>query len=847
MKVSEKMYGLPGKCVACRQKIRIPEKNEIPEGTTDIHLRDHPELLREPARVATDEETEAASALAQAGPAPESGDDTTPNTELDLPQGDVSAKEAGAKRKPRSGASLALDRLPPLQVLCSLEHKFSRQLDTLELNEHEDEVLVAELEGHLARVRKLRRDLDDHLHQLLMEVAIELATTQEKIAQTKLSGRTGEISWAEYQENMHRLRHRRDRLERRQQNLRGWLATKNPYRAGGLLDLSVENIPEDGFAIALPNEPDDDVSLLAAHTAGLRDAFELRARARQRHDEVKRMTEAESGGDLDELTKESEEERQFARARVAFFTDRLEQLKRDYATDLETANAQLNAARDRLKVDEISRPDYDAIEREILRGKKDLARAQSVVTRALSANSAGDVPSARGTFLQRLGFVPERRRALDSVIAWASAALLVAAVFLPAIGTLSLAGAYFEFNTASGPLAWLFLAPITLALVSAVAALIPVRSLRGGFQILLGMAGFLAAVYLVHESRYSLDPMAARFRSGTEWFLRPGVMLLFLGIVGTFAAGAVALWPIRMHRVWLGAAAAAGLLAAGLIATDAFGAFRPSPRIDVFLGDSGPGSGAVRISNQGGRPVSLLARPTDAAGSYFFDIELQLGSASFAPAQGEGPLWEGAAPDAGPLYVIPAGGSQDIPFTLPPGEYRILLDSGALDTPLTRAFSIAPPPEPAPAPPAAALPQPQETPPTAPSPPGTAAAAEKAPPPALRQVADQAQTAPGEQRAPASDLEEVEPAEPTPPAGDVPEVELHGIMISAAEPPRFSFMLHFPDGAEQRVVQPLGRTLWGEWTIEEFNPDQRTVTLQREGRFLIIRRGTRVPLSIPAG
>ena len=33
MKVSTSMLGRPGKCIACRQKIRIPSLDELPAGT----------------------------------------------------------------------------------------------------------------------------------------------------------------------------------------------------------------------------------------------------------------------------------------------------------------------------------------------------------------------------------------------------------------------------------------------------------------------------------------------------------------------------------------------------------------------------------------------------------------------------------------------------------------------------------------------------------------------------------------------------------------------------------------------------------------------------------------------
>src|SRR5262245_45517294 len=84
MRVSKKMYGLPGKCIACRTKIRIPREEDVPEGVTDIHLKDYPELIRGPIRTPSAEERAARKAMAKAGPAAENGEESTPNTELDL-------------------------------------------------------------------------------------------------------------------------------------------------------------------------------------------------------------------------------------------------------------------------------------------------------------------------------------------------------------------------------------------------------------------------------------------------------------------------------------------------------------------------------------------------------------------------------------------------------------------------------------------------------------------------------------------------------------------------------------------------------------------------------------------
>lgn len=841
MRVSEKMYGLPGKCVACRQKIRIPKKDDVPDGVTDIYLKDHPELVRGPAKVSA-EERSARKALAKAGAAPDSGEESTPNTELDLPDSPPPAATRAPSRKGKkvsSRGSLSVDVLPVLQVLCSLDDKFSRELDALQINSHDDEVLLAELEGHQARVRKQRAHLDDQLHQRLMETAIELANTQEKLAQARLGARVGEVTWSEFQTNIHRLRMRRDRLERRQQNLRGWLATHDPYIAGGLLDLAVDNIPDDGFAVTLPPESSDDSAQLAELIEGLRGALENRAQVRQRAAEVQRMSDGNGAKEVAELRKECEQQRLVARARVAFAHDRLQQLKKDYGSDSETANAMLAAARDKLRMDAIARPEYDAFERDILRSKKDLARAQAVIERALGANAAEDVPSAQGTFINRLG-VSGGGRTLDMLLAYGAAALLVISILLPSLGTLSLGGAALEYGTSGGPALWLFLGPLVLAGIAVGIAFVGEAALRSWLYLGVWFVGFVATALVIHESGYSLDPLAARFRSAA-WYMQPGIVLLLAGLFCVLGAALAAVWRRKDGRAWPLIVTLAGLTAAGLIATDVGGALRPQPAllVDNAGGDS---AGVVRVSNQGGRSVYLLNRQTDARGSYQLYVDQRVGASSFRDANGEGPLWD-APPADGVWYAVRPGAHQDVPFVLPPGEYRAVLESAAFKEPIVAAFTVRTPDTAEETAPTAANPTqnaPAVTPPAA-SPPVTSSPIAIEPDPAIlpKDAIEDGQAI--EEEMPAEELEEFAPSDPNAP----PIVQLIGIVTSEDQQPRFSLRLYFADGTEEKLILAMGGVVWNDWTITEFNPDQNTVTLEGANGLLILRRGVETGFARP--
>lgn len=736
MKVLEKMYGLPGKCIACRQKIRIPYRDQIPEGATEIYLKDHPEFLRGPRRRADEaaEERAAQKALDAAGVRREISDDSTPNTELDLID--------GTPQKPGTGATLPLDTLEPLQRLSSLRYKFERQLSTLDEYHHDDKALLAEIEGHLTRVGKLRAELDDHLHQLLMEVAIELTNTQEKIAQDRLSARVGEISFDEYQARIYRLRSRRERLERRQQNLRGWLAVGDPYVAGGFLDLSIDSIPEEGFKFTLPVEHDEGQPLLSQHVASLREALSRTVRAKQKLDQAERLTFDEGDEEsLDAAQLECEVEKRMARAAARFFFGRLERLKKDFTGDIETVNAQMEAARDRLKADEISRQQYDDIERRLLRAKKDLAKARSLASRALIANTSADLPHPGGTFLERLGFTSDRE---------------------------------------TTPAMWLGLALLTIWTV-----------------------GMCIMAYGLYQALSGLEPMAGQFR-GTAWLLRPGVWLMAAGLAGIAGAALAVLWPFRKLRPLALAVIAIGVVAAGLIPSEAAGVFAPPPTVDVAMGDTLEGpeqAGSVHVTNRGRRALRFM-------------IEQRVGENS----------WSGVnlAPPAGDelehsqvLRTIARGETRTIPFSLMPGEYRVLLLSGVAGTELIKEFTIEQ---------------------------SEALQEEPEMPPAPVKMAD----VPG---AVSVSTEEVQPemsAQPEPvlSAASGLKVELKGIMTGANGATRFSFILHLPNGREKPMMLSLGEKLWEDWDVSEFNPSFRTVTLQRGENLLILRRGQLIDLAL---
>ena len=187
---------------------------------------------------------------------------------------------------------MALDVLDPLRALASLEHRIRHRLSLLKQPEGEQGKLPyteKQLCGYLARVREARQAFDEQLRQTLMEIAVELASTQEKIADLTVRARVGEVDFPAYRSEVEKLRLRREQLERRQVNVRGWLAVRSPLEAGGYIRLPLDHLPSNGGRIVFANEPDESAALVDWWIQDLREAMVCRERAGRKLRELDRL------------------------------------------------------------------------------------------------------------------------------------------------------------------------------------------------------------------------------------------------------------------------------------------------------------------------------------------------------------------------------------------------------------------------------------------------------------------------------------------------------------------------------------------------------------------------------
>lgn len=787
MKVLEDMFGRPGKCVACRQKIRIPRLEEMPPNTGEIYLKDHPQFLRKVKR--------------RKSAPPVEEQEVTP------------IAEGEPREKARKGMT-ALDVLEPLRVVCSLHAKVERQLSALEeIGEGgaKSNATVSELLGYRSKIRAAQSDLEEELRQRLMETAIELANTQERIAELNLAVRVGEMDYATYQLQVDRFRRRRDNYERRQVNLRGWLTIDDPHRAGGYVEVPFSQIPEGEFRITFPNEADDGATLLDWHVEGLRHALSGRAQAERKLAEVKRM---KSGPGLpprtiEECTAEARAELERAQSLVQFTRERLEQLAEDYSNDIQAVDAQLDHARGRLQAGQLRREQFNASERELIRAKSDLTKARALVVRALSANAADEVPRPRGTFVARLAHGRREFGApLEAWLTWIGAALIVLSIVLPVAGDRSALRLLQDFPAAAGQAHWLATFPIAVAVLLLVLGFIPDRVVRGWASECVWVAACAISAVFMHEAHYATGPVAEALRSGGPMLLRAGVFTYVLGLVSAGAAVAAALLPRPESRTAVPIVALATLLGLGGIFTDWAGTRVPNPQITTFS-EPVPGENVhrteVTITNAGGR-MMVLASGSSMRNAYDYVLERQSGPESW-PEVGPpkqirlgGRELIGLPAAAGEAANVPIRPGEKLVFVyeLEPGQYRVsLLPAKRQGSRISRPFSLEP----------IRAPRTEE------------------------QALGDANSTPGPSN--------VSPDRLSPTLADLlsAEVVLRGIIATADRQARFSISVTLSDGRTRRSSYSVGDEVFEGWHVSEFNPQEQTVTLSNGERLLILRNG----------
>ncbi|MBI2433644.1 MAG: hypothetical protein HYV26_12325, partial [Candidatus Hydrogenedentes bacterium] len=672
MRVSASMFGKPGKCVACRQKIRIPRLDEIPADNPEVYLKDHPEFLRKPPR------------QFKSNPPPES--EKTPSEDVQL-LGDATD-------------GVPLDDLPPLRLLTSYDHKIQAKLKALKKSASNGGTTTqdkAAFMSYRGMVRKARTTLDEQLNAMLEHTRDQITAVEEEIARSSLAVRTGEMPYLTYHQQMAELRQQREWHVRRRHNLRAWLHVRDPHLAGGFMDLPLEDVPIHPPAIELPGYTDSEQPLVNTVVEQLREALRDREVAARRRAEWGNMSRSGSlvGPALLEADEETRAFQRRAAARVGFARGRLEQFIHDCESDGKALKAQLKLARERLQDGTLTKNLYQSLEMDLLRAQADNTKVHDFASRALHANTASDVPHLRGSFLLR---VAHSRKAdgvgLDSWLAWTTALVLFIGIFVPIIPDAP--GANMVV------LPGLVMAQVVFAAFLGMAGAIGSRNVRARVLNGIFVVACIGCTWYLKWTWSSESAAGAAMRLNPRWYLSLGVLLLLTSGAMTAAAAGVSAVPVR--RLWKVPVVSGGVTLAALILilSNFGGAFSISPRIDepeigVALSEFGPYNTTVSVGNEGWRSFWLTESEADNPAPVRFFLERRIGASSWQDAGLPGCMrlsdthwWDPFGDTRFPATELPRGATAFFRYALVPGTYRIqVIPPGKANPPLSKVFEVA--------------------------------------------------------------------------------------------------------------------------------------------------------------
>ena len=442
MKVTEAMYGRAAKCVSCHQKWFVPKQDEITPGIAEIHLKDHPELLRRPgvfvrsqplaAQVQASEpagepaldpppllvndeegeEKEAPEASLDPGKISEQHDDVVPVAPNRGPaHGDSAEGEDGPDRgglaRIRNRDKKPFDILEPVRLLCCYE----RALENLEhrILANEEPAVEDNLLGAYHRsLTKVRQRITERLKKQHESVSRQLAGLEKEIDRLAVSLRLGEMNLPDFLSQTTSLRNTRECLARYDHHLQAWQNVEDPFLAGGLSDETLDSFDESSFDDDLPAPGliSDAQPLFVHYSDELRKAMHTRSNLELRLEEWKRLAAERpvAPSSFENGMAESSAARERAESAIAFFRKRLQVLLTDCAHDLEALDKYRRDVLDRDRRGEIKRHSKEILLREIENAEGGLIRVQAHIEKhcmPTRKRCPGTQYDAREAFLPR--------------------------------------------------------------------------------------------------------------------------------------------------------------------------------------------------------------------------------------------------------------------------------------------------------------------------------------------------------------------------------------------------------------------------------------------------------------
>lgn len=667
MKITSNMFGKPGKCVACRQKIRIPAREELPADVETLYLKDHPEFLRAPKKDVI----------------------ALPDS---VPEAEADGDDLILSGEPDELAPIPFVLYEPLGRLCNYEFKVDAQLALLREGKPA-ELDKATLMGYRGLARNARQHIEKRLRDELAAVAAELQEIREALARESVALRSGVLDYVTFSKHVLPYRKRREALTYRQQNLRGWQATEDPHMAGGLTDVPLSEVPMDSVEAPFPLARDVDSLPIEHAVLKLEEALRHREKADRRLNELHHanLNGAINAESMKPLRADTDAERERARTGVAFYRARLQQVIQDCEEDSSAIQAHLDGKRSELERGALTKAAYEVLEESFFRAQVDIKRARNMATRALNANTVSDVPNPRGTFLERLARpgIQQRGLGIDSWLGWLASALMMAVIFVP-LGDNVPGG---NPATFPGLTLGLFVGGAFLGLSVTIGSRVPRAFALGALWLLLTIAG---AAYFQYEQD-SVGPAGIVLRGDPWWSSLGGRLLLSawgvaaLAIVVSFSTLAGVRW-VGPVIVVLGAALGGGIL------SDYAGYLHAVPVLEPEIAEAQPETGTyavtIPVRNQGNRPFWVGGDRVRVPKDSDFVLERKTGEDTWASAGAPIGAVVGETAYALDLtegLVIQPGTTAGFRHELVAGTYRVRISPQWSDlAPLEHTFTLKP-------------------------------------------------------------------------------------------------------------------------------------------------------------
>lgn len=434
MKVTEAMYGRAAKCVSCHQKWFVPKQDEITPGSAEIHLQDHPELLRRPGVFVR---SQPLAAQVREPEAPDDAAHDPPPLLVSDEEGDEKEKIEASQYldKIREGHDDALggavegnscegecisdregrahirnrekkpfDTLESLRLLCCYE----RALENLEhrILANEEPAVDDNLLGAYQRsLTKVRQRITEQLKKQHESVSRQLGGLEKEIDRLAVSLRLGEIDLSDFLSQTASLRNTRECLARYDHHLQAWQHVQDPFLAGGLSETALDSFDDASFGeeLSAPGQISDDQPLFVYYSDELRRAMHTRSGMELRLEEWKRLAAERpvAPSSFENGMAESSAARERAESAIAFFRRRLQVLLTDCSHDLESLDKYRRDVLDRDRKGQIKRHSKEILLNEIESAESGLIRIQAHIQKTLHANAEIEVPVPSTTLAER--------------------------------------------------------------------------------------------------------------------------------------------------------------------------------------------------------------------------------------------------------------------------------------------------------------------------------------------------------------------------------------------------------------------------------------------------------------